>query len=176
MFAHKSLTLYWLMGYFSSRYSSQPQTLRMYLPWYSWTHIFSCSGDSSMLRVFLRMASAITFRTRYMQTAVKIWVAYDWFVVFFIWVNIHPTCSGTQSWLIFNVYFCLSLFGETITQITTIIWPTKRDTEQKKTEKKESINPILLEQQPRNNNHPPVNDSEVWVYCIDLYHSSTSIN
>lgn len=65
-----SLTLYWLMGYFSSRYSSQPQTLRMYLPWYSWTHILSCSGDSSMLRVFLRMASAITFfRTRHMQTA-----------------------------------------------------------------------------------------------------------
>lgn len=26
------LTLYWLIGYFSSRYSSQPQTLRMYLP------------------------------------------------------------------------------------------------------------------------------------------------
>lgn len=30
--AHIVLTLYWLSGYFSSRYSSQPHTLRMYCP------------------------------------------------------------------------------------------------------------------------------------------------
>lgn len=86
------LTLYWLSGHFSSKYSSQPQTFKIYLPWYSKTQSFSCSDDSNILRVFFLIASAIT-------------------------------CSGTQSWLIFRVYFCLSLFGETITQITTIICP-----------------------------------------------------
>lgn len=123
-------TLYWLMGYFSSRYSSQPQTLRMYLPWYSWTHIFSCSGDSSMLRVFLRMASAITCRAPYMQILKVVSIIYYWTVVWLVFTLLrYLTCSGTQSWLIFSVYFCLSLFGETITHITTIIWPTKkRDT------------------------------------------------
>lgn len=88
------------MGYFSSRYSSQPHTLRIYLPWYSCTHIFSCSADNNILRVFFLIASAIT-------------------------------CSGTQSWLIFSVYFCLSLLGDTITQMTTIIWPGFKRKKQK---------------------------------------------
>lgn len=92
---HTSLTLYWLRGYFSRKYSSQPHTFRIYLPWYSKTQSFSCSEESSILRVFFLMASAMT-------------------------------CSGTQSWLIFRVYFCLSLFGETITQITTMICPVTR--------------------------------------------------
>lgn len=92
---HPSLTLYWLRGYFSRKYSSQPHTFRIYLPWYSKTQSFSCSEESSILRVFFLMASAMT-------------------------------CSGTQSWLIFRVYFCLSLFGETITQITTMICPVTR--------------------------------------------------
>lgn len=106
-------TLYWLIGYFSSRYSSQPHTLRMYLPWYSCTHIFSCSADNSMLRVFFLMASAIT-------------------------------CSGTQSWLIFNVYFCLSLLGDTITQMTTIIWPAFKRNNFKKTKSENFIPPFTL--------------------------------
>lgn len=160
------------MGYFSSRYSSQPHTLRMYLPWYSWTHIFSCSGDSSMLRVFFRMASAITCRTDAhtrpqptLDTLQKSHVEFRTRMadrLAFSFLNIPPTCSGTQSWLIFNVYFCLSLFGETITQITTIIWPAERDTEWEKADEKATMNQISLAKHPRNNNHPTFSVLKSW--------------
>lgn len=151
------------MGCFSSKYSSQPQTLRMYLPWYSWTHIFSCSGDSSMLRVFLRMASAITLAIRQTLQLTPLkpganlnfscWIKQftrcgSWLLFFYM--HFH-TCSGTQSWLIFNVYFCLSLFGETMTQITTIIWPTREINDYSSFI---SLLLIILTHSPANSNPP----------------------